>query len=194
MIDLFLVYQFIRRLATPFREWDAYKLGIIDERGNILKSRKQLTTKKERDAFGIYDIMVLNIKKMIEKLPGGKSRLASYAAALYLIKEWNHFTSDTLLTENLSESTINDSLLFLDMYIYYTINETVVNQKMHDLDKLFEQKFVEETPTVSAGSGAVAGIGVGPDGEPGLTPAQMKRYKNKNKRPKRKLRDILGDT
>lgn len=194
MIDLFLVYQFIRRLATPFKEWDAYKLGIIDERGNILKSRKKLTTKKEKNAFGIFDLLVLNIKKLIEKLPGGKSRLASYAAALYLIREWNHFTPDTLLTEDLSESEINDSLLFLDMYIYYTITETDVNQKMHDLDKLFEQKFVEETPTVSVGSGAIAGAGVGPQGEPGLTPAQMKRYKDKNKRPKRKLRDILGNT
>ena len=31
--------------------------------------------------------MVFNIKRLLEKLPGGKSRLASYAAALFLIKE-----------------------------------------------------------------------------------------------------------
>lgn len=38
----------------------------------------------------------------------------------------------------------------------------------------------EEAPTVSAGSGAIAGIGVGPDGEPGMTLAQMKKYKLDN--------------
>jgi hypothetical protein len=31
--------------------------------------------------------LVFNIKKLIEKVRGGKSRLASYAAALFLIKE-----------------------------------------------------------------------------------------------------------
>ena len=36
VVDLFVVYQFIKRLATPFNKWDAYKTGVIDERGNIL--------------------------------------------------------------------------------------------------------------------------------------------------------------
>ena len=30
VVDLFLVYQFVRRLATPFEKWEAYKEGIID--------------------------------------------------------------------------------------------------------------------------------------------------------------------
>jgi len=51
MIDLFLIYQFIRRLATPFKRLEAYKLGIIDENGKILKKRKDLLTVKERQAF-----------------------------------------------------------------------------------------------------------------------------------------------
>ena len=36
IVDLFMVFQFVKRLATPFKEWDAYKLGIIDEDGKIL--------------------------------------------------------------------------------------------------------------------------------------------------------------
>ena len=52
IVDLFLVYNMVKRLATPFNEWEAYKRGIIDERGKILKSRKDLRTIKERDAFG----------------------------------------------------------------------------------------------------------------------------------------------
>jgi hypothetical protein len=48
-----------------------------------------------------------------------------------------------------------------------------------------------EEPTVNVGSGNIAGLGVGPQGEPGLTPSQMKKYKKKNPGPKR-LRDIIG--
>ena len=87
IVDLYLVYSFIKRLSTPFEKWDAYKLGIIDEDGNILKKRKDLRTVKERDAFGLFDLMILKLKKLMSKVPGGSSRIASYAAALYLIKE-----------------------------------------------------------------------------------------------------------
>ena len=82
IVDLFLVYQFIKRLATPFKEWEAYKLGIIDEKGNQLVKRKQFRKQKEHDAFGIFDLMITKLKKLLEKVPGGKTRIASYAAAL----------------------------------------------------------------------------------------------------------------
>lgn len=188
MIDLFLIYQFIRRLATPFKDWEAYKLGIIDENGKILKKRKDLLTVKERQAFGVFDLMILNLKKLLAKVPGGSSRLASYAAALYLIREWNHFSDSSLLTEDTTDKEIIESVnqLYNGYSDYITLIETV-NKKMH-INELFEQKILE-TPTVSAGSGAIAGIGVGPQGEPGLTPAQMKRYKKRNK-PLKRLTDF----
>ena len=39
----------------------------------------------------------------------------------------------------------------------------------------------EDAPTYSAGGGNIAGIGVGPDGEPGIQPKWAKEYKKKNK-------------
>ena len=39
VVDLFLVFSFIKRLVTPFRKWDAYKQGIIDEKGKVLKNK-----------------------------------------------------------------------------------------------------------------------------------------------------------
>lgn len=191
IVDLFLVYQFIRRLATPFNEWDAYKLGIIDERGNVLRKRKTLKLAKERKAFGIFDVLVLNLKKLIEKVPGGQTRIASYIAALYLIREWNHFSNGSLLTENITDEQLDESIeLFFSRYYYYNTLPENVNNKV-DLDDLFEKKFFEDAPAVNVGGGNVAGLGVGPQGEPGLTPSQMKRYKKKNTGPKR-LRDIIG--
>lgn len=176
MIDLFLVYQFIKRLATPFEKWDAYELGIIDKDGNILKKRKELRTVKERAAWGKFDVMISKLKKLLAKVPGGQTRLASYAAALWLIKEHNDVDVDTLTEETLTES--------LNPYIEYV--------RERDINKLFEE-VMSAAPVNSAGSGNIAGIGVGKDGEPGLTKSQQNKYKKRNK-PMKRLRDVINTT
>lgn len=123
VVDLYLVYSFIRRLVTPFEKWEAYKLGIIDEKGNVLKKRKQFTTKAERDAFGIFDIMILKLKKLLAKVPGGSSRLASYAAALWLIKEWNHFSDESLLVEEVTDNQLDESLKEFEIFLQNYLKE-----------------------------------------------------------------------
>lgn len=121
VVDLFLVYQFIKRLATPFEEWDAYELGIIDEKGNQLKKRKQFTKQAEHSAFGIFDIIAMKLKRLLEKVPGGKSRLGSYAAALWLMKEYKEMSADE--AETLSEENIQESL---ETYMMLS-EETIAN-------------------------------------------------------------------
>lgn len=103
-VSLFMVYQFLRRLATPFNKWKAYKAGVIDERGNILLKAKERTTIEQRESFTKFDVLVLKLKRLLEKVPGGKSRLASYAAALYLIKEdWDQYSIEELEDEDIGE-------------------------------------------------------------------------------------------
>lgn len=183
IVDLFLVYQFIRRLATPFEKWEAYKLGIIDEKGNILIKKKDYTRAEQRKAFGIFDLMILKLKKLLAKVPGGSSRLASYAAALYLIKEWNHFSDETLLKEDLSEEQLDESLsLFNDRYVNYIQLAENVNKKVNTKPEL------EETPLNSVGSGNIAGLDGGH-----MSKAAQKRWTAQNKSKKKKLRDIMGD-
>jgi hypothetical protein len=84
-VDLILIYQFLKRLTTPFNKTEAYELGLIDEKGK--RTKKKIETKEEENAYGYFDRLVFNIKRLIEKVPGGSSRLGSYAAALFLIKE-----------------------------------------------------------------------------------------------------------
>ena len=60
VVDLFLVYSFIKRLVTPFNKWEAYKLGIIDETGKILIKRKDFLKNDQKRAFGVFDQMILN--------------------------------------------------------------------------------------------------------------------------------------
>lgn len=87
VVDLFLVYQFIVRLITPFDQWDAFRLGIIDKDGKVKKKRATLSSDEERKAWGYFDILAANVKKLINKLPGGENKLVSYAAAGLLLKE-----------------------------------------------------------------------------------------------------------
>lgn len=169
IVDLFLVYQFIKRLSTPFKEWDAYNLGIIDEKGTQLIKRKDFTKRDQKDAFGIFDIMIMKLKRLLEKIPGGKSRIGSYAAALYLIKEQQSIEKGGIeLAESFDEVTLEESL---KQYI-----ENVKFQTM-DIDQLFENLFDEDAPANVTGAG-VAGTG---SDTIVVSPAAAKKYKKKNK-------------
>ena len=91
-IDLFVTYRFIKILVTPFKEQDAYKLGVIDKDGNrilIPGTNKPtiLNTIKEKNSYTVLHKLVFNIKKIFAKVPGLRTKLGSYAAALFLLKD-----------------------------------------------------------------------------------------------------------
>ena len=87
LVDSVIAYRILRMLTTPFEETDAYKLGIIDNRGRELKKMSQLHTGDERNAYSILHRMVYRIKRIIEKVPVDNKKLVTFAAALSLIKE-----------------------------------------------------------------------------------------------------------
>lgn len=87
--DAVIVYKLIQFLATPFEETDAFKLGIIDKDGKVLIKRRKLKTQEQKNAFTIFHVLAFNLKKLLEKLPFGKTKLASFAAALILLREEN---------------------------------------------------------------------------------------------------------
>ena len=92
-IDLFVTYRFLRLLTTPFEKTDAFKLGIIDEKGNrvrLPKSTKpavELSTSELKGAYTILHKLVFNIKKLFNKIPGLRTKVGTYAAALFLLKD-----------------------------------------------------------------------------------------------------------
>ena len=92
-VDLFVTYRFLKLLTTPFEKMDAYRLGIIDERGNrILKPKStkpavELSTSELKNAYTILHKLVFNIKKIFNKIPGLRTKVGTYAAALFLLKD-----------------------------------------------------------------------------------------------------------
>ena len=92
-IDLFVTYRFIKLLTTPFNRTEAYKLGIIDKDGNrILQPNStqpavELATAQLQNAYTVLHKLVFNIKKIFEKVPGLRTKVGTYAAALFLLKD-----------------------------------------------------------------------------------------------------------
>ena len=96
-IDLFVTYRFIKLLVTPFEKTEAFKLGIVDENGNrvlpppiagVRQTRPEpLRTSEEKNAYTILHKLVFNIKKIFGKVPGLRTKLGTYAAALFLLKD-----------------------------------------------------------------------------------------------------------
>jgi hypothetical protein len=96
-IDLFVTYRFIKLLVTPFEKTPAYKLGIIDKAGNRIMpppiagvrqtKPKSLNTIEEKSAYTVLHKLVFNIKKLFGKVPGLRTKLGTYAAALFLLKD-----------------------------------------------------------------------------------------------------------
>ena len=90
-VDLFVTYRFLKLLTTPFNKTDAFKFGIIDKDGNRLKNEdgsvEVLRTPDEKGAYTILHKLIFNIKKLFAKVPGLRTKVGTYAAALFLLKD-----------------------------------------------------------------------------------------------------------
>jgi len=92
-VDLFVTYRFIKLLTTPFNKTDAYKFGIIDDKGNRIREdnstrpKVELTTSQLKNSYTVLHKLVFNIKKIFSKLPLLKTKIGTYAAALFLLKD-----------------------------------------------------------------------------------------------------------
>lgn len=166
VFDAVLTYQFIRKLTMPFNQMPAYKINLIDDKGNFLKPRNKMTP-EEKKILGIFDVMVINLKKLIAKVPGGGSRLGTIAATMLLLR-----------TKSINEDTNFD---YLEKEFFDLVEEL----------KLMEDGAVAVN---SVGSGDIAGLGV-PAGSykgfPPVSPAAANKYKKANIKGANLIRDIV---
>jgi hypothetical protein len=93
-VDVYYTFRFLRQLVTPWNETKAFKLGLIDADGKVLR---KATTPDEKDAYTLFFRLVYNIKRLLNKVPLGKTKLASYVAALWLIKENTNMSEEAVI-------------------------------------------------------------------------------------------------
>jgi hypothetical protein len=97
--DTIYAIRFLRLLTTRWTSTGAYKLGLIDDKGKHIRSPQN---SNERSKYNIFHRLVFNIKRLLNKIPFGRTTIASYLAALYLIKEHTGL-SDKKIVEIMEE-------------------------------------------------------------------------------------------
>jgi hypothetical protein len=95
-VELFITYKFLRLLVTPWKKTEAYDEGVINDKGKLLVKVKDQTSAQKK-TYTTFHRLVFNIKRLMEKIPFGKTRIASYAAALYLLKEETDMAEEDIL-------------------------------------------------------------------------------------------------
>ena len=142
--DLTYTFRFIRMLVMDWKNWDAYKLGIIDENGKRQKSTK-LDSDEKKSAYTPFIRLCANIKRLVSSIPGGGSKLGSFASALYLIKEKYELTDSNLdnimskvnldvfdiMVEHTEWFILEDRRLSPGIYRIY--NDKILNETYDDL-------------------------------------------------------------
>jgi len=119
--DLTYTFRFIRMLVMKWENWDAYKLGIIDENGKRNKDTK-LDSDEKKSAYTPFIRLAANVKRLLNKIPGGGSKLGSFAAALYLIKE-RYSLSDRQLGKILRECGVDASGLLAEENQWFVLED-----------------------------------------------------------------------
>lgn len=150
--DTYYTYRMLRLMVTPWKEQEAYKYGIIDDQGKVLRKSSTLRTTDEKASFTYFHRLVFNLKRILEKLPFGKSQLASYAAALFLLKEETNLSEEQLrvmfdelnidMTDDLTESFWN---VDVDGYLspgVYSLNEDIASPATGELIALRNTKVI----------------------------------------------------
>lgn len=147
IVDNLIAYRVLYMLVKPFKDTDAYKFGIIDEKGKNLRKMATLKTTEERDSYTYLHRLVFNMKRIINRLPGGESNLKSIIAALFLVKEYydNKDRTTSLMEER-----------------YLSLLEKMESGVVFIEEELIVRKFITQL-SEEGGVANVAGAGVATD-------------------------------
>jgi hypothetical protein len=81
-VDLLIAYRVIKLLVTPFEKQEAFKQGIIDKDGNVLKKYNTLTATKDKQSYTILHRFVFNLKRILTRVGLGGT-FGSFAVATW---------------------------------------------------------------------------------------------------------------
>jgi hypothetical protein len=127
LADTLITYSVIKRLVKPWEEWDAFKLGIIDASGEMIKTP---TSSKELEAWTSLDKFTRNLKRVMQKFVG-KGKLAHYMTMLYLLRDSLTGLSHNRLDEDYEDFTAAKQLkiyqIFKEMDLLYVMRDTSVD-------------------------------------------------------------------
>lgn len=127
-IDNLLAFKVMYSLVTPFEKTRAYELGVIDKDGTVLIKIKDQTS-EQKESYTLLDRLVFSLKRLLAKLPGGKSQIASLAAAYFLVKE--SYENKTPI----NEIRVRDILRIVDSGVILAEEQLLVERFLEQLNE-----------------------------------------------------------
>ena len=114
-VDLVITYRVIKLLVTPFNKQEAFKQGIIDKDGNVLRKYRTLKTTAEKKSYTILHRFIFNLKRILSKVGLG-GRLGTFAVALAtLLREDKRYKEHKSLIESAVISYLKDTKQYDDL-------------------------------------------------------------------------------
>ena len=114
-VDLLITYRIMKLLVTPFDKQEAFKYGIIDKQGKVLKPWRTLKGSKEKSSYTMLHRFIFNLKRILQKVGlGGK--LGTFAVALAtLIRENKEFEQHQKLIESTIVKYLKEQKLYEEL-------------------------------------------------------------------------------
>ena len=114
-VDLLIAYRVIKMLVTPFNKQPAFKYGIIDDKGKVLKKFNTIKGTNEKQSYTVLHRFVFNLKRLLAKV-GIKGKLGSFAvAAALLLKENKKYAIHKETIESAVITYLKDNNLYEDI-------------------------------------------------------------------------------
>jgi hypothetical protein len=123
VVDNLIAYRVLSMLVKPFPETKAFELGIIDDKGNNLIKARELKTAEQKAAYNYLTRLVFNLKRLLNKLPGGESKLKNIVAAMFLLREAYERRSTSV-----DESELTRILGMLDEGVVFVEEQLLVEE------------------------------------------------------------------
>ena len=131
-VDLLIAYRVIKMLVTPFDKQPAFKYGIIDKNGKVLKKFNTIKGTLEKRSYTVLHRFVFNLKRLLAKA-GIKGKLGSFAvAAALLLKENKRYLQHKEVIESAVITYLKENNLYEEI-----LNESREIPEVNTDDKLF---------------------------------------------------------
>ena len=140
--DLFYTFRFLKILTTPFEKTDAYKLGIIDNKGKRDK-KVLIDNDKRKKAYTAFHRLVFNVKRLMTSVGAG-GKIASYTAALFLLKEKLNL-SDKQIEKVLQKNNIDPLDILKESTEWFLLEDNSISPGIYRVksSKMLNRSFEE---------------------------------------------------
>jgi hypothetical protein len=161
---------------------DAYKQGIIDKEGNVIKKSYQLKNQKERQAYTYLDRLVVILKKAIKQNEkrGDFTLTRALSPALWVVREQ---------LEAGSKATVDVETKYMKLYeldICLAEEEIIVEQFLKEEDGGAPAAAMTSSPT----NNTMGVAGLRADDGPVVHQKDIKKFRTMARRSMPKLKEL----